>query len=239
MIHAPAEFQSAFTSKWEPLTQGDEQDDSFDAWLTAGKDRNRFESVVRRQPPAMLTITDDTQVRKFMTRCQGNPQVTILSCPKVTTHNGQACRVEVGQRSPFVVGLKPVGDAVEPQIRVVEAGLKLRLRATGQTSGQVKLNLGFAQTEVRKVDVASYPLGKVQIPEVAEGRMQAIATVQPGESVVLRGLESTSDQGKKTEPLWVMVRVVRIDEPQPTAKSTPGKPERDQSAAEHPAPVAE
>jgi beta-lactamase regulating signal transducer with metallopeptidase domain/Tfp pilus assembly protein PilP len=246
MIRAPAEFQSAFTATWEPLGAAP-QDETFDTWLAAGKDQNRFETVVQRQPPAMLTVADDAQVKQFMTQCQSNPQVTILSCPKVTTYNGQSCRVESAVRRPFVVALREVKaspnekhpeTAVEPQIRVVDEGWKLRLRATGETTGNVKLNFALAQSEVRKVDVANYPLGNVQIPEVAESRIQAVSTIQPGQSVVLRGLESMNDKGEKAEPLWVMVRVVRIEEPLPPAKETPGTPKRVQPSPAVAAPQA-
>lgn len=216
LVRAPAELQSAFRSKWETIQSPEAE--SFDAWLAAAEDasdknQNRFESVIQRQPPALLTITNDAQVKDFMVKCQGDKRTSILSAPKVTTLNGQYCRVESASYRPFVVGLKPAeGGATEPRIRVVEAGWKLRLRAAGQASGKVKLDFALAQTEVRKVDVVEYPLGIVQVPEVAESRLHTAVTIEPGESIVLRGLESTGEEGKKVEPLWVLVRVAKIDE---------------------------
>ncbi|WP_425615269.1 M56 family metallopeptidase [Anatilimnocola sp. NA78] len=224
ILRAADDLQTVFATKWETIAPDTEDKDAnFDAWLDSPDDRSHAESIIQRRPPAISTIVEDAQVKALLGKAQSDKRTQILSAPKVTTINGQSCRVESGTMRPFVVGLKGLPDkSVQPLIRTVTEGWKLRLRSTGLKSGKIKLDFALAQSEVRKVDVAKLPLGNVQIPEVAISRVQTRAELTPGQTLVIGGVDSVSDNAENGEPLWILVRVQQIDEPlvEPNAKKS-------------------
>lgn len=176
--------------------------------------RGDARQTIEKHMPLLVKIVDDEGRKSMLRKLQSHAQANVLTCPKVTLFDGQAAHVKDAVQRPFVVGFKPQGEAEpEPQIRVIEEGLSLRLEPVLQDERRVHLDCELALSDIRSVDEATIrrnrdetPL-KVQVPEVATTKVSTTIELQGGETLILGGLSRKSGERRETEALLLMINI--------------------------------
>ena len=179
-------------------------------------------SVIEKHVPALIALVDRKQADELLAAAQGHAKTNVIQAPKVTLFNGQSARIEDSVQRPFVVGVKPVaGDgaaALQPTVRVFSEGTTIRLRPVARKNGPVQLDFDLMLSSIKGVDTAEFPAGggrepiTVQVPEVATTRLSTTAHMKDEQALVL-SLPKTAGSKKDAQPMCVVVKVRRLDEP--------------------------
>lgn len=212
LLQASAGLQHSVKADWQAIQpKADSELGRFDVDFD-DRTSGHMVSTVNRQTPVIATLLDEPQMRIFMTQAQADKDMNFITAPKITAFNGQSVRIEQLERRPFVVAVKEAKKGVfQPEIRIVDVGSKLRLRARGLKNGKIKVDFARAESEITKVDIAAVsPTNNVQVPQVAVNRLQTQVEMLPNQTYVVGGLESLHDPEKSH--VWLLVTVRQINE---------------------------
>ncbi|MEQ9407027.1 MAG: hypothetical protein RIK87_04845 [Fuerstiella sp.] len=108
-------------------------------------------SVVTQQQPVFVERLSDDNVRQWMQIVQTDARSNILMAPKVTLFNRQTAQIDDTTSRPFVVGVKPTGEAYSPQIQTFDDGTQLTLRGIVQANDSVRVDLRARFSSVEEV----------------------------------------------------------------------------------------
>ncbi len=203
----------------EPSTQAKEAD--ADATVTR----------TERRTPSSVTILTPEHLKKLREAVQATARGNILMAPKVTTFNAQSVNVNSSAQRPFVVGatVKPDGTR-KPTIRVIESGVWLRLRPLQMTDDRVRLEVMANVSEITDVTTTTLrgaegeePL-TIQVPEVAQTRIQSTVEIKPGSTLLLEGATRIPAKGEP-EDLLFLVTVKQVNPAEVDQKEAPPRPE--------------
>lgn len=160
--------------------------------------------VVKERNPVFVRRLDDKRAFNLIKAAQADERSNILFAPKVTLFDGQDANVKDQVQRPFVVGLKRVGNAFQPQVRVIDNGTSVQIRAkTKDDLKFVRLDLGVELSEI--TDVKTKSAGPenafVQIPQVTASQVSLSAMVADGDTLVISGLRRTREVRKERKML--------------------------------------
>ena len=166
----------------------------------------RAQLLIEKDSPVRVRVMDKEQGEKLITRCWSN----VLQAPKFTVFNGQTTFVSDTSKSPFVVGVIPVGPDAQmmPQIRQVSEGTMLQLRPAADRSGAIHLDFAATFSKVQDVDTVCFnrtPTSgtTLQIPKVATIRLEGGAVLKPGQWLLMAGSKAENEVGVPDEtPVW-------------------------------------
>ncbi|WP_254510174.1 M56 family metallopeptidase [Anatilimnocola floriformis] len=226
LLQAPARLQQAVQAEWQAIQPKPDADLGRFEIAMDGEGAEGLQSTMNRQQPVIAATFDEQQMRTFMTAAQADKEMSFVCAPKVTTFNGQAVRIESLERRPFVVAVKEVEKGTfQPEIRVVDAGWKMRLRARGLANGKIKVDFARAESQISQVDIGELPGNvNVQIPQVAVNRLQTQIELSPEHTYAIGGLKSLHESDKNAH-LWLLITVRKIDEAELREESSTTKKE--------------
>ena len=164
--------------------------------------------IVKEKQPVFIRRLNDAGVRQFIVAAQSNKHCNVSFAPKVTLFDGQVANVADIRERPFVVGVKPVGKAMQPVIELESTGTNVNLRAK-TLPDSVKLDLAIDLSDVNTVQVrkGGPDNAKVQVPTVASTQIALSALVQNGETLVISGLQHTQEARQETRKFGVFKNV--------------------------------
>jgi beta-lactamase regulating signal transducer with metallopeptidase domain len=194
-------------------------------------------SVTFQKEKASLTCTrfiaaiDEAQANKILDQFQNDPRANVMQGPKITLYNGQSGTIHDCSWSPFVVGVKEVkgetGSALQPEIQVVQEGTLLRLRPLLLDGGKVRLECRLTLSRIEKVDTKKIPDWRdsvatvetsranaaitIQVPTVAKQEVDTAVEMSLGQTLLIAGLESPTDNKAEPMPMLVMIRPTKVE----------------------------
>ncbi len=208
-VRGPADAMDKINSQWTSLPTAASAENA-----AAGSDSNlngkdaertsRASFAIEEELPVLVAILNDQQAKDVVDRMQADGRIEQLQSPKVSIHSGQTAAVADTRQSPFVValgsadsplrGARPRGEAIDPQIRVVEDGSRLLVRPVLHDR-TVRLDYKLILSRIREVKERSVPGGNVQVPIVARTRVESSVELPEGKTLLLGGLKQVNEKG--------------------------------------------
>ncbi len=158
----------------------------------AGK---RIESLaVVGSGPAIAARIEESSMKHLVQAVQADRRSMIMYAPRVTAFASQIVTIADQVQRPFVTGVNPKSDMLQPVISTIDEGLKMMLVPSVDSDNHVTLEFEVTATNISKVSYANLP---IRLPEQAEPRftVQVPATERysvsskvrlvPGETVVV------------------------------------------------------
>lgn len=146
---------------------------------------------VQNAVPVCSTTLNDEQAFRIVKTAQQDRRTNIMFAPKVTVFNARSALLHSGLQRPFVVGLQPseTGER-KPEVKVVDEGLRLKLRPTRYADGvAIRLTGWFEISEVLDVVAVSTMTAdgpvSLQIPRVNRCRINLASDVPMGETLLV------------------------------------------------------
>lgn len=171
--------------------------------------------------PVLVQSLNEKQASSFTQAAQADSGSIREFSPKMTLLNGQQALVFSKVIRPFVVGLRqtPAGK-YQPIIRIVDDGVKLRLRTTlGSDAKTVQCDIVLELSRILDVKKASTPLKTgdktsrgvtIQIPRVERRRIEVSKSHSLSDSLLIACLPTDDDRGF----LYILLTVQNLgDEP--------------------------
>ncbi len=159
----------------------------------------RVRHVVGKHTPMRYALLDEEEAAQLVEQWQAESRVTLTQAPRVFLVSGQTACVSNTSQSPFVINVKPItgphATALQPVIRIVEEGTKLKLHPTMQKGGSVRLDYQTCMACIQKVDTCSFKVAgmenpaTVQVPVVETMQVDGSNILALGSTLVIAGLE--------------------------------------------------
>lgn len=173
------------------------------------------QSVIERSAPILYGIIDESRAARLLDQTQKSRKANVLQAPRVTLFNGQQALVSDASQTPFVVCFRddPVRGVVQPRIRVVSEGVRVRLRPVLDDQGKVSLDIQVVFSKIRNVDTVDVTVSpgsqrvSLQVPEVASTRVQGGFELPVGKWLVLDGPENLDPKAGSDPHMVILVRV--------------------------------
>lgn len=167
--------------------------------------------AIEQDVPVLFDVIDSTSSAALVDRLSGHRRINVLQAPRLAMYSGQSASVADVTQTPFVVGVREVGDplavALKPQIRIVRSGLWLHARPVVRDD-VVHLDFEFTLAGIKDVESQQVPTKagptEVQIPVVAHARFQSSVELPLGKTLLVGGLMRSDVQGKE-ESVLVLV----------------------------------
>lgn len=209
------------------------------AALAAAKDRSLMISAViatRRRPAGdppeekidALSLDDAERLVARLVRrdgARGEPDVDVLSAPKVITRHGSPALITIGNDLSYIGGhdLQFVDDdsvVVDPRIAVMHEGITLEalplVRATGDAAEiRIRLEISHVKRPVKKLK-ARLPFGDLEVerPELATLKWEsAVSVPAAGGAFRASGLKWTDPKSGEPTLGEILVSVKFVDAP--------------------------
>lgn len=146
-------------------------------------------TIVEEREPVFIRALSDQQMSQFMQIAQSDPNSNIMFAPKITVFDQQKAVIQDTTQRPFVVGLTKVGTEYEPQIKSVDDGIKVALKAAVKNT-DVRLDLAIKLSDIQDVSTRDAgPEGTmIQIPSVKATKVELSALLAKGETLAIYGL---------------------------------------------------
>jgi beta-lactamase regulating signal transducer with metallopeptidase domain len=162
-------------------TQGDEELGNVNSWT-------------QHCVPSFVQILSPSELQSLLSQLQGDSRSNILSTPKITTFDGLSASIQCGSIRPFVTGLRSLdAGGFEPQISLVEEGIRLHLRALVEgTTGRTQLAVKYQLSDIVDVEVLEMSVGgrsiNVQAPHVSRTVVATIHSIPAGHALLVAPL---------------------------------------------------
>ncbi len=160
--------------------------------------------------PAIYKVLSAARAEKVRSAIRADEQTEVLSHPRLFVQSGQTASISVGSRRPFVVGVKSVEGAAQPQVRVIDCGLQLRIRPTAQSGKNLTLECDIKRSDIEDVRTTTVRAAgfeqpvTLQVPRVQEVRFESTIESAFGKTVVIGGLPAAKRLGKRRQLLVLL-----------------------------------
>ncbi|MEQ8789666.1 MAG: M56 family metallopeptidase [Pirellulaceae bacterium] len=167
--------------------------------------------ITERRTPATMQVLDEQRRAAVMQALQGDARSNTLACPTVTLFDRQKALIADTVQRPFVVGVKRNEDgAIDPNVRIVNEGLIVRLHPQLEGDAKLRLSCGVTFSDIRDVGTTTIPGGgeksiTLQVPEVATIKIDSLVQLENGKTLAIGGLNRRNRNGKE-ESLLVLIR---------------------------------
>jgi len=149
-----------------------------------------------------MTFVDQDHFRLFLNTLSGVTKVNTLSTPHILTQNNREAKIQVGQSVPIITGRQQtIGGAATDQafqtIAQQDIGRILSVRPHVNEKRQVTLDLQLDITDTLPTTTVS------GTPSFSKRSANTSMVVEAGQSLVIGGIISTSNQDDRTGLPWL------------------------------------
>jgi hypothetical protein len=168
---------------------------------------------------------------------QKDSQTNVLSAPQLVVSNGRSAMIQVGSQRPFVIGL----NGEEPQIRVINEGVTLRLKPELRRGGnevsnaalvddqQVRVDFDLEHSRILNVTTTTVNVAgrekpvTLQVPQWQTARVESTVEVALDKTLIVGGVQ-IRDEKDRSRCLLVVMTVRRVQPERPGQTSGVGAP---------------
>ncbi len=132
---------------------------------------------------------------------EADGRLEVLSRPQILTADNQKATINVGQRIPLVTDSRVGGQTADPIVinsyRYEDVGVILTVTPKISPDGFVKMEVEPTVSQITSSQVSISP--GVNVPIIAQRKATTTVSVQNGQSVIIGGLISTSDDRRRSK----------------------------------------
>jgi len=132
---------------------------------------------------------------------EADSRLEVLSRPQILTADNQKATINIGQRIPLVTDSRVSGATDNPIVinsyRYEDVGVLLTVTPKISPDGFVKMEVEPTVSEISSSQVTVSP--GVNVPIISQRKATTTVSVQSGQSVIIGGLISTSDDRRRSK----------------------------------------